>query len=405
MQEPPPGARSAPTPVRALVVDDEPVMRGVLVHFLRSRGYDVEHCADGESGLQRVREGGINLVVTDRNMPGMDGLALCRAIRALAGETYVYCIMLTASGEQQSLVEAMDAGVDDFLAKPLRLPELGARLNAAERVLSLEAGLAARNRELATAYGQLSRDLELARVLQVGHRPPPAQFGPVRFEWMFEAAGFIGGDTFDYFALGERHLCFYLCDVSGHGVAAAMIAFHAQHQLRASSQQLTQALARPGANLARIATGVVSEYNRRVLGMEESALYLTMVFGLMDLHTRQVALVHAGHPAALVADTPGAEFRAVGDAGVPVGILEQPGYTASTLELPPGARLVLHSDGITDCRDARDHAFGMQRMLDILRQQGRAPLADTGRKLHQALRTWRGGAFEDDLTLLAVEVR
>lgn len=392
------------TPVRALVVDDEPVLRGVLAHFLRSRGYEAEQCEDGASALERVRQGGINLVVTDRMMPGMDGIELCRAIRALPVEAYVYCIMLTASGQEQSLVDAMEAGVDDFLAKPLRLPELGARLHAAERVLSLEAGLASRNRALADAYGQLSRDLELARVLQVGHLPAPAGFGPARFSWMFEAAGFIGGDTFDYFALDDRHLCFYLADVAGHGVAAAMIAFHAQHQLRASSQLLTAALARRGAGLARIAEGVVTEYNRRVLAMRESSLYLTMAFGLLDLQARRLALVHAGHPPALYAEAPGAAYRLLGEPSVPVGILEQPGYRATVLDLQPGARLVLYSDGIPDCHDAQGSAFGVQRLQDVLAAHAQAPLAAAGGALHQALKAWRRGAFEDDLTLLALEV-
>lgn len=395
-----PGAPS----LRALVVDDDAVMRGVLAHFLHSRGYATEACEDGGSALERVRRGGINLVITDRMMPGMDGIALCRAIRALQAGAYVYCIMLTASGQEQSLVDAMEAGVDDFLAKPLRLPELGARLHAAERVLTLEAGLASRNRELAQAYAQLSRDLERARVLQLGHLPAPARFGVARFDWMFEAAGFIGGDTFDYFALDARHLCFYLADVAGHGVAAAMVAFHAQHQLRASSQLLTAALARRGADLARIAEGVLTEYNRRVLAMDEPSLYLTMAFGLLDLQTRRLALVHAGHPPALHAPAPGAAYRLLGEPSVPVGILEQPGYSATVVDLQPGARLVLYSDGITDCRDAQGDAWGVQRLQDLLAAHADAPLEGAGGVLHRALKTWRGCAFEDDLTLLALEV-
>jgi sigma-B regulation protein RsbU (phosphoserine phosphatase) len=164
----------AASPIRALVVDDDPVLLRLITHFLQRRGYAVEHREDGVAALERVRAGGINLVVTDRNMPLMDGLELCRAMRALNASTYVYCIMLTASNEPQSLVVAMEAGVDDFIAKPLNLAELGARLRAAERVLTLEAGLARRNAQLADAYGQLQRELELARTLQVGQLPPPA---------------------------------------------------------------------------------------------------------------------------------------------------------------------------------------------------------------------------------------
>ena len=122
--------------IRALVVDDDLMIATLLRVVLQRRGYTVHHCEDGASALERVRAGGVDLVLTDRNMPGMDGLALCRAIRALAGTARVYCIMLTASADQAMRVAAREAGVDDFLAKPLSLAELDARLLAAEGVMS-----------------------------------------------------------------------------------------------------------------------------------------------------------------------------------------------------------------------------------------------------------------------------
>ncbi|HEY1231276.1 MAG TPA: response regulator, partial [Ramlibacter sp.] len=205
-----PGSETLNPPVRALLVDDDPLLLALLSAFLASRGYTVAEAADGEQALQQLAQGGFNLVVTDRHMPRMDGLDLCRAIRARGDRNYVYCIMLTASGDEQALQVAMEAGVDDFLAKPLRPADLGARLRAAERVLALEAGLAARNQELSQAYAQLSRDLDLARALQRGQLPPPQAFGSLRFEGWFEASSYVGGDLYDYFALGDRLLAFYL---------------------------------------------------------------------------------------------------------------------------------------------------------------------------------------------------
>lgn len=391
--------------VRALLVDDDPHLLALLAAFLEARGYAVEQAADGEQALARLEGGGFNLVVTDRNMPRMDGLALCRAIRARAGEAYVYCIMLTASDQEESLVAAMEAGVDDFVAKPLRPAELGARLRAAERVLALEAGLAARNRQLADAYGQLSRDLELARALQLAQLPPPQAFGPVQLHGMFEASSFVGGDLYDWFPAGEHHLAFHLADVSGHGVAAAMAAVGAQHQLRAVTQQLAVPMLREGEGCEAVAAAVVGEFNRRFLQRGDDGMYLTLVHGLLDLRTRTGALVSAGHPPPLLAPAPGEPFRPLGEGSLPIGILPDASYEALPLALPPGARLALYSDGITDCAGAGGESFGLGRLQSLLAaQDGRSP-QEASDAVRDALRQWRAGAFEDDVTLAVVASR
>lgn len=388
--------------IRAMVVDDDPMMAELLRIFLAQRGYLVEHCPDGQHAIERLRSGEFNLVLTDRKMPRMDGLQLSKAIREMHADSYVYCIMLTASGEQESLVAAMEAGVDDFVAKPLNFAELGARLHAAERVIRLESQLARRNAQIADAYGQLQRDLELARTLQLSHLPAPRRFGRFEFCWRFEASRYVGGDTFDYFAVGTQHLCFYLADVSGHGVASAMMAFHAQHQLRASSQEMTRALTEPDAELGATAVAIVTEANRRFLQMNEPSLYLTMLFGLLDVQTGAVALVQAGHPPALLSGGRGAEI--VGRSDVPLGILETPGYQALELQLAPGDRLVLYSDGASECADPAQEQFGLTRMRAVLDDHAAAPLPDAIEGLHHAVLDWRAGmALDDDFTVVALE--
>jgi sigma-B regulation protein RsbU (phosphoserine phosphatase) len=391
-------------PIRALLVDDDPLLLALLSAFLDSRGYEVAQAADGEAALALLPGGGFNLVITDRNMPRMDGMALCRAIRARADESYVYCIMLTASVDEQSLVDAMEAGVDDFLAKPLRPAELGARLRAAERVLALEAGLAARNAELVDAYAQLSRDLELASALQLAQLPAPQAFGSFHLGGLFEASSFVGGDLYDYFPLGDRLLAFYVADISGHGVAAAMMAVSAQHQLRAVSQQVVRAID-PAAELQEAAVEIVTRYNRRFLEMNETGLYLTLVYGLVDRVTGQAALVEAGHPPVLFAAAGSSRFEPIGEGSLPVGILPDAAYEARLVTLAPGSRLALYSDGITECSRADGQPFGLERLQDLLARERPHSPAEGFAAIREALHAWHGGTFEDDVTLLLLESR
>jgi len=121
---------AAPTDSRVLVVDDEPQITRVLRTVLTSHGYQVRTAAEGESALTSFREWRPELVITDLFMPHMDGVELCRRIRAVSG---VPIIVLSVKGEERTKVEALDSGADDYVTKPFGIDELLARVRAALR--------------------------------------------------------------------------------------------------------------------------------------------------------------------------------------------------------------------------------------------------------------------------------
>lgn len=115
---------------RILVVDDEPQLTRVLRTGLTSRGYDVRAAADGLSGFETFSDWHPDLVITDLAMPNVDGLELCRRLRAIS---QVPIIVLSAKGEERTKVEALDLGADDFVTKPFGIDELLARVRASLR--------------------------------------------------------------------------------------------------------------------------------------------------------------------------------------------------------------------------------------------------------------------------------
>jgi DNA-binding response OmpR family regulator len=122
--------------VKILAVEDDAVARAVLHKALARLGHEVVLAEDGEAAWARVQEDPVRVIVSDWMMPGIDGLELCRRVRSRVGMDYVYFVLLTArdaTAENQST--AADAGVDDFLTKPLDLSELWTRLRVAERIL------------------------------------------------------------------------------------------------------------------------------------------------------------------------------------------------------------------------------------------------------------------------------
>ena len=121
---------------RILIVDDEPQIRRIMRTTLIGEGYEIDDAKSGEEALEKVREFRPDLVLLDMNMPGMGGLAACRAIRS---DTSIGVIMLTVRNSEADKVSALDAGADDYITKPFNTPELLARIRAAlRRVPSLQ---------------------------------------------------------------------------------------------------------------------------------------------------------------------------------------------------------------------------------------------------------------------------
>lgn len=128
---------------RILLAEDDPVARMLLTRQLKMAGYEVESVTDGAAALQKFNQRIYPLLVTDWEMPGLDGVSLCREIRAMQLDGYVYILLLTARDSKEHIIAGLEAGADDYLTKPVHEAELVARLNTGRRVLNLEQSLRA----------------------------------------------------------------------------------------------------------------------------------------------------------------------------------------------------------------------------------------------------------------------
>lgn len=132
-------AGSAIRPMKVLAAEDNPVFQSMLRTMLTKWGYDVTIARDGVEAWQALQSiDHPRLAILDWMMPGMDGVEVCRRVRAAGREPYTYLLLLTARTESQDLVEGMDAGADDYLTKPFNANELRVRLRAGRRILELQ---------------------------------------------------------------------------------------------------------------------------------------------------------------------------------------------------------------------------------------------------------------------------
>jgi sigma-B regulation protein RsbU (phosphoserine phosphatase) len=394
--------------MRILIVDDEPVNRLVLSRKLTQWGHEVVQAADGAQAWDIFREQPFRMVITDWMMPEVDGIELTRRIRRSPMGGYCYVLLLTARSGTAALVEGMDAGADDFIVKPFEVEELRARIRAGERVLQLESDLAEHNLRLSRAYADARRDLEAAAEMQKSLLPSSRLVLPgLQPAWRFLPASYVAGDVFGLHPLDEGRTSFYVLDVAGHGVPSAMLSFTLSKVL-APTLAPDGLLKHPTADTPLGAWAspaeVLRELNRRFQDDTDSMRYFTMIYGIIDAPAGRVTLAQAGHPSPLLLR--GGEVRRLGDTGFPVGML--PGVDYEQLEVPfePGDRLVLYSDGVTECTNARNEQFRVERLERWLAEQGPSPLEAAVGVLEGELRAWRGrDEFADDVTILALERR
>ncbi|WP_192805259.1 PP2C family protein-serine/threonine phosphatase [Noviherbaspirillum aerium] len=384
---------------RVLLIDDQVIVAHAVRQITKGQS-DIEFRAvqHADQALDAALQWQPTVILQDLVMPDADGFELVRRFREHPRTRAIPIVVLSTKEDPEIKAKAFADGANDYLIKLPAQAEMLARLryHSAAYVHHLQRD---------AAYTQLSRELNMARKMLLGLLPEPGNIGPVHFDWFFQASSYVSGDCFDYFPIDKRYLCFYVVDVSGHGVSAAMLAFNAQHQIRASDRQAAAMIERYG-SIGSAAAAMVTDFNNRFMQMRETSLYLTMVYGILDQHTGEVALVQAGHPPALLMPKEGPPLP-IGDGSLPIGFVSNTRYESHSLQLEPGARLYLYSDGVTDCHSLHEETYGVSRLEQLLDRTRAMPLKEVGRQLDLALRGWQGGtdSFADDVTFLAIEYR
>jgi phosphoserine phosphatase RsbU/P len=383
--------------VKILIVDDEPdvelLIRQRFRRETREGVYDFVFARNGAEALDVLQaDGDIELVLSDINMPVMDGLTLLSRLRDL-GPQPPGAVIVSAYGDMPNIRAAMNQGAFDFLTKPIDFTDFEVTVRKTlEQVRRQRAAAADRDRLVA-----LETDLRSAAEIQRSFLPPvpPTFNGRVEFSVHADMtpARAVGGDFFDYFLIGEdggERLGLVIGDVAGKGVPAALFMAVSRTLLRAEALRGSQ----PGECLRQV--------NRQLLRDSNSKLFVTLFYASLDPRTGLLLYSTGGHnPPFLLRADGGAEV--LPGKGLLVGILEDAGYATGQVILRPGDRLLLYTDGVTEAMNADGDQFGRDRLLNVLRTcHPNGPDALVG-AVTEAVRVFTGDAPQsDDLTLLAL---
>lgn len=257
---------------------------------------------------------------------------------------------------------------------------------------------------LQLANRRMERNLEAAARIQKSLLPAvaPAVAG-ARVAWAFRPCDELAGDSLNVLQLDERTLAFYILDVSGHGVPAALLSFTLAHTLSAFPEQSCLYERAADAWVPAEPATVVATLNRRFQLDPAAPQYFTLFYAVLDLASWRVRYASAGHPPAVLAPREG-EPRVVAATGPPVGLVDGAAFEQAEIDLAKGDRLLVFTDGLSEAESPDHVELGVERIVRAVRSQRELPLQAAVDALVALAAEWTGGAFHDDVSVCAFEV-
>lgn len=344
---------------RILLVEDSSTMRRMLGTLLKEEGYDVVTANDGVEGLAKAKakeEARPDLILTDYEMPELDGPGFCKGVKADADLRTIPVLMLTTLGETHNKVTGLESGADDYIQKPKSpddIQEMFARIRAHLRIADLRHELAERNRLLEAAHKKLTFELDLARKVQFAMMPrPPKPRGLLQVAVRYTPANQLGGDVYDFYRLENNRLGILVADVSGHGVNSAMLS----GMVKALAAGLSIAVLEPGELLAGLDVSGEQYF--------PEGYFCTGFYLIADEDTGLLRYAGVGHPPAIIIGPNGPRLLQSNPGMLGIGMVD--GTAGDSDRLEPGESLILYTDGLPDAMDASDVVFGEERLKTLL---------------------------------------
>lgn len=385
---------------KILVVDDEPdlemLVRNRFRKEIKQKDFEFVFAHNGQEALDKLREdASIDLVMSDINMPVMDGLTLLS--RLSATDRIVKAVIVSAYGDMQNIRTAMNRGAYDFLTKPIDFDDFQVTVSKTRRALE-EIKQGAHAREQLSAIQQ---ELRVATRIQQSILPTTFPPFPERTDFSIFArmtpAREVGGDFYDFFFLDDDRLAFLIGDVSGKGVPAAI--------LMAVTRTLLRATAMTGGSAGECLAYV----NSVLLRQSESDMFVTIFYGILNTRTGELEFSVGGHnPPLLFSPSGVVGVLHAKSPGMLVGIIEEARYTSEHLQLRSGDGILLYTDGVTEATDTSKNEFGEERLHKVLEKACAHPVEDLVEEMICAIfaevNTFAAGAPQhDDITAMALQ--
>jgi sigma-B regulation protein RsbU (phosphoserine phosphatase) len=404
---PEPTKAGAGRPASILAVDDTPANLQVLAGMLKDRGYKVRPVPGGKLALLAARRDPPDLILLDINMPEMNGYEVCEHLKSDDDLKGIPVIFISALTEPLDKVKAFATGGVDYITKPFQMEELHARVETHLKLRRLQVALEESNARLAKANTRMSRALAAAARIQETFLPRGVPRVPgADFAWVYRPCDELAGDGLNVIPLGGGLVALYVLDVSGHGVASALLSVTLSRLLSPPSEPssilMGDGAVRGPSGIATPAE-VAARLNRLFPFDVATEQFATMVYGLLDATTGEFRYVSAGHPGPVHLPSGGDPIILEGQ-GSPIGLADD-AYEERSVRLRAGDRLYLYSDGVPEAMDAAGKLFGDARLLEAIGRGRSERLPESMAMLLGEITRWHGAEnSRDDISILAAEI-
>lgn len=370
--------------MRILLAEDSAASRFLLQHAVEELGHECVVAEDGLQAWECYRRGGAEVVISDWIMPGLDGDELCRRIRADADGPYTYFVMLTSLEDKEHVLRGMQAGVDDYLTKPLDRNDLSARLIAASRVTAL-------HRQIVEQQRELENEVAMAAGIQAGLLPTaPPQVADADLAGLCLPAANVGGDYYDLLLDDDGRLVLLIADVAGHSIGSALLMAMARSILR---REVAQG-ASPSDVLAATNQAMYAD-------LVNTGLFITMFCARYEPAEGRLTYANAGHNPPVLAH--GDQTTELDADGAAIGILDAVEFEERSETLAAGDVLLLYTDGAVEALDPAEEPFGEERLAELVQAMASLGAGPLVHSVVEALNDFTGGAHQrDDITLVAL---
>lgn len=344
--------------IKIMVVDDEvdlePLIMQKFRRKIRSGDYDFVFAHNGLEALTKLIEfPNIGVILSDINMPEMDGLTLLLKLKELKNPS-LKTVVVSAYGDMDNIRTAMNRGAFDFLTKPINFEDLEITINKTIDEINLQRKSMKEHDQLIS----IRHDLTVAREIQLGIMPKVFPPFPNRHDFdifaSMTAAKEVGGDFFDFFMINNDTLGFVIGDVSGKGIPAAIFMAVSRTLIRATG-------------LKGMSAGECMQYVNNLLCNESvSSMFVTVFYGIMNMKTGELEYANAGHnPPYLLRNNQTIEkLESTGD--IILGCFEDKQFVSRKTTLNPNDGIVLYTDGVTEAFNMQEEEYGEARLEKLL---------------------------------------